>query len=78
MVALSSSCRNHSQNADQNHGDMMNDEQTETMEADNDHMHEDGQSDEHMMSDTTSMDMNEEMGQYCRLRYNPSQIKNKL
>jgi|TARA_R110002126_G_scaffold2270_6_gene13245 hypothetical protein len=57
---------------------MMNDEQTETMEADNDHMHEDGQSDEHMMSDTTSMDMNEEMGQYCRLRYNPSQIKNKL
>ncbi|MDF9799188.1 ABC-type nickel/cobalt efflux system permease component RcnA [Catalinimonas alkaloidigena] len=45
------------------HGDMMDDEQTEMMEGDNDHMYEDGQSNEHLMNDTTSMDTNEEMEQ---------------
>jgi len=57
------SCNNTRQNENQGHGDMMDDDQTEMMEGNDDHMHEGGQSDEHMMNDTTSMDMNEEMGQ---------------
>lgn len=60
---FATACNNPRQNENQDHGDMMNDDQTEMMEGNDDHMHEDGQSDEHMMNDTTSMDMNEEMGQ---------------
>jgi len=55
-------CGNTSQNDNQNHSDMMDDDQTEMVEGDNEHMH-DEQSDEHMMNDTTTMEMNEEMRQ---------------
>lgn len=63
ICVFASACNNTRQNENQDHGDMMGDDQTEMMEGNEDHMHEDEQSDEHMMNDTTSMEMNEEMGQ---------------
>ncbi|MBT28149.1 MAG: hypothetical protein CMO01_00710 [Thalassobius sp.] len=59
-VALITACGIRTQNENQDHDEMMDENQTEMMEGDNDQMH-DEQSDEHMMNDTTSMDMNEEM-----------------
>lgn len=61
VTSLTISCTTQQNDEKQNHGNMMDDDQTEMMEGDNDHMHEDEQSDQHMMNDTTSMDMNEEL-----------------
>lgn len=63
VTSFTLSCTTQQKDENQDHGDMMDDDQTEMMEGNDDHMHEDGQSDEHMMNDTTSMEMNEEMGQ---------------
>lgn len=63
VTSLTISCTTQQHDENQNHGDMMDDDQTEMMEGDNDYMHENEQSDDHMMNDTTTMEMNEEMRQ---------------
>lgn len=62
ITSLSISCTDKKKEEDQNHGDMMNKDQTEIMEGD-DHMRENDQTDEHMVDDTTPMKMNEESNQ---------------
>ncbi len=56
ITSLTVSCTDKKNQEDQDHGDMMNEDQTEIMEGDN-HMH---QTDGHRVDDTTPMEMNEE------------------
>lgn len=59
ITSLTISCTDKKKEDDQNHREMMNEDQTEIMEGD-DHLHENDQTDKHMVDDTATMEMNEE------------------